>query len=170
MIENINEIETEEFVIDSDQKAEWALRKILEAKAERERLTYLVTLEVDTLKAKQNDIDKRYENDTGFLKAKLSEYMKTVNCKSTKTQSTYQLLSGKLVFKHPELKLKESDGLIDWCKQNAPEYIKHTEEVAWGEIKKNLNITPGGVVLADTGEIVEGVDIIEEPGKFDVKG
>ena len=169
----INEIETNEpteFVIDTDQKAEWALKKVLEAKAEKERLTSLVNSELDLLKVRQAEIDRHYENETSYLMAKLNEYMMTVKCKATKTQATYELLSGKLVLKFPKTKMKESPELLDWCKQNAPEFVRTKEEVMWGEFKKNLEATTEGVIMANTGEFVEGVEIQEEPAEFDIKG
>lgn len=172
-MENINQVEMNEqegFVIDTDQKAEWALKKVLEAKAERERLTSLVNSEIDLLNVRQAEIDRRYENETSYLMAMLGEYMKTVNCKATKTQATYELLSGKLVMKFPKVELKESPGLLEWCKQNAPEYVKTKEEVMWGELKKNLEATEEGIIMANTGEFVEGVDITEKPAVFDIKG
>ena len=169
----INEVETNEqteFVIDTDQKAEWALKKVLEAKAEKERLTSLVNSELDLLKVKQAEIDRHYENETGYLMLKLNDYMKTVKCKETKTQATYELLSGKLVFKFAKAELKENPELLEWCKQNAPEYVRTKEEVMWGELKKNLDVTAEGVIIANTGEFVAGVDIQEKPGVFDIKG
>lgn len=177
-MENMNQVEmnevemneTEGFVIDTDQKAEWALKKILEARAEKERLTSLVNSEIDLLNVRQAEIDRRYENETGYLMSKLSEYMQTVNCKATKTQATYELLSGKLVMKFAKTELKENPELLEWCKQNAPEYVKTKEEVMWGEFKKNLEATEEGVILANTGEFVEGVAITEKPAVFDIKG
>jgi hypothetical protein len=162
--------ETEGFIIDTDQKAEWALKKVLEAKAEKERLTSLVNSELDSLKVKQAEIDRHYENETSYLLAMLNEYMKTVKCKTTKTQATYELLSGKLVFKFAKAELKESPELLDWCKQNAPEYVRTKEEVMWGELKKNLEATTEGVIMANTGEFVEGIEIQEKPAVFDIKG
>ena len=162
--------EEQEFTIDSDEMAEWALKKVLAAKREKDRLTALVDAERESLDRKQADIDKRYENDTSYLLFKLSEYFKTVEHKETKTQESYQLLSGKLVFKKPAQKLEQDKGaLLEWCKENAPEYVKTEQSVEWGQIKKCMKIVGEQVIYDATGEIVQGVAVTETAGTFDVK-
>lgn len=162
--------EENEFTIDSDEMAEWALKKVLAAKKEKERLTALIDAEREKLDRKQEDIDKRYENDTSYLLYKLSEYFKTVEHKETKTQESYQLLSGKLVFKKPTVKLEQDkNALLNWCKTNAPEYVRTEQSVEWGQIKKCMRIVGESVIYDTTGEVVQGVAITETAGTFDVK-
>lgn len=162
--------ESAEFTIDTDEAAEWALKKVLAAKKERDRLTALVDAERERLDRTQEGIDKRYESDTSYLLFKLSEYFKTVEHKETKTQESYQLLSGKLVFKKPTQKMEQNkDVLLEWCKQNAPEYVKTEQSVEWGQIKKNMKIVGDAVIYDATGEIVSGVAVSEVAGVFDVK-
>lgn len=166
------ELKSEEtgFIIDSDEKAEWAVKKVIAAKKEKERLMALIDAERETLDRKKADVNKRYEGDTSYLLAKLGEYFSTVEHKKTKTQESYQLLSGKLVFKKPAQKLEQDEGaLLEWCRSNAPEYVKTQESVAWGDIKKQLTVVGETVVYGDTGEIVNGVVVSEVAGVFDVK-
>lgn len=166
-----NEINEETFTIADDSTAEWALKKILEAKAEKERLINLVKVETARLQAQQEQIEKRYTNSTSYLMSKLYEYFNTVNRKKTKTQETYQLLSGKLVFKtpKPEANRNEED-LLEWCKNNAPEYVNTKESVAWGELKKNLVFNGDKAIFEATGEVVNGISVAESAGSFDVSG
>lgn len=162
--------EENEFTIDSDEVAEWALKKVLAARQEKERLTALIDAERERLDRKQEDIDKRYENETSFLLFKLSEYFKTVEHKETKTQESYQLLSGKLVYKKPTVKLEQDKhALLNWCKDNAPEYVRTEQSVEWGQIKKCMKIVGESVIYDATGEVVQGVAITETAGTFDVK-
>ena len=159
----------EQFEINDDSSAEWALKKIIEAKRERQRLLDLIDVEKATLDAKKEQVNKRYETDTGFLLSKLNAYLDTVERKKTKTQETYQLLSGKLVRKFAKQKLvPNKEALLDWCKQNAPEYVKHTEEAMWGEVKGKFSIIDGVVIYSDTGELVTCVSVEESPITFDV--
>ena len=165
-IENAGDI----FTIDSDEKAEWALKKVLAAKKEKERLTALVNAERESLDRAQENIDARYENETSYLLYKLGEFFKTVEHKETKTQESYQLLSGKLVFKKPTQKLEQQkEALLEWCKENAPEYVKTEQSVEWGQIKKCMKIVGDSVIYDATGEIVQGVALAEVAGAFDVK-
>lgn len=157
------------FEITDDSTAEWALKKIIEAKRERQRLLDLVDAEKQNLDIKKEQINKRYEADTGFLLSKLNTYLDTVDRKKTKTQETYQLLSGKLVRKFAKQKLvPDKEALLEWCKQNAPEYVKHTEEAMWGEVKGKFSIIDGAVICSDTGELVSCVGVEETPTTFDV--
>ena len=159
----------EQFEITDDSTAEWAIKKIIEAKKERQRLLELVDAEKANLEIKKDQINKRYETDTGFLLSKLNVYLDTVDRKKTKTQETYQLLSGKLVRKFSKQKLvPDKEGLLEWCKQNAPEYVKHTEEPMWGEVKGKFSIIDGAVIYSDTGELVTCVGVEETPMTFDV--
>ena len=58
------------------------------------------------------------ERKTSFLKSCLAQYFETVPHKETKTQATYKLLSGQLVFKKPKQKLvKSDDDLIAYFKK-----------------------------------------------------
>ena len=43
-----------------------------------------------------------------------------------------------------------------------------TEKPTWGEFKKRLEIVGGQIVDKTTGELVEGVQIIEKPDTFTV--
>lgn len=162
--------EESEFVIDSDEMAEWALKRVLAAKKEKERLSALIDAERERLDLAQENVDERYEHDTSYLLHKLNKYFETVEHKQTKTQESYQLLSGKLIFKKPSQKMEQDKGaFLAWCKDNASEYVKTEESVAWGEIKKQLNIVGDAVIYGPTGEIVSGVAIAEVAGVFDVK-
>lgn len=162
--------EAAEFTIDTDEMAEWALRKVLAAKKEKERLSALIDAERERLDRAQDTVNERYEADTSYLLFKLGEYFKTVEHKETKTQESYQLLSGKLVFKKPAQKLEQQEeALLEWCKENAPEYVRTKQSVEWGQIKKCMKIVGDAVIYDATGEIVTGVAVSEVAGVFDVK-
>lgn len=161
------------FVIDSDEKAEWALKKIREAEDEHERLIALVEQERAALDEKKARFDAALERDTAFLKAALDGYMKTVKCKESKTQESYQLLSGKLIRKKAGVDFDvDSEALAGWLRESGREdLLAVTVKPMWGEIKKRLAADPesGAVVIAETGEVVEGVTAVEKPEAFTIK-
>lgn len=163
-----------EFVIDDDKKADWAISQIVTAEAERDRLINLAQSKIDDLTAAIDGIKTRCENDTAYLKSLLYEYFRTVKPKETKTQASYQLLSGKLVFKKPSLKIEhDEDKLIAYLKENdGAEFIKVKESVDWAGFKKNLTISDSGEII-DTGiGVIMANDVChaeEVPGKFEVK-
>lgn len=159
------------FFIDDDATADWALRKIAEEKAELERITAIANQQIEELQLKIKHLEEVAERKTSFLKGCLAQYFQTVPHKSTKTQETYKLLSGSLVFKLPKQNMvKDDEQLVEHLRQNGlEEYIKTEEKPVWSEYKKNLAIVDGKVVDTTTGEIVKVVSIEEVPGTFEVK-
>lgn len=176
MVENDNLIpfpeEEVRFVIDSDDKAEWALGKIRDAQAERDRLLELVKAQEQKLDEQKRQILTRYSNDTEHLSYLLWQYMQTVKTRSTKTQDSYRLLSGTLVQKRGYVApvVKSDDELCVWLLLNGHEDLVKTSP-KWGELKKQLAVDPdtGTVTLAETGEFVDGVEAIYNPSKFEIK-
>ena len=67
-------------------------------------------------------------------------------------------------------KMKQDDTvLVQFLKASGNlEFIKTEEKPKWGDYKKRLEIVGGSVVDKETGEIVEGVPLIEKPDTFAV--
>ena len=169
----IPEEQQDGFKIDSDSKAEWAVKRIKEAEREQNRLLALVDEERADLDLREKEILENYAKKTDGLKALLEEYLRAQYAKEeareTNTQITYQLLSGKLVYKKSGLELKQNaDVLVNWCKEHLPDAIKVTYTPKWAEIKKNIKVVDGIPVYAPTGEVVDGVEEAYVASKFNV--
>ena len=169
----IPEEQQEGFKIDSDSKAEWAVKRIKEAEREQNRLLALVDEERAELDVREKEILDNYARKTDGLKALLEEYLRAQYAKEeareTNTQITYQLLSGKLVYKKSGLELKQNaDVLVNWCKEHLPDAVKVTYTPKWAEIKKNIKVVDGVPVYAPTGEVVDGVEEAYVASKFNV--
>ena len=155
--------EAEGFVIDTDAKAEWALQKIREARADRDKW-------VEWYKAKIAEITEQTDFDTMNLERLLAEYFASVPHKKTKAQESYKLPGGKLVLKvqNPEYK-RDDSAVINWAKENGfGQFVKVKEELAWSELKDATAVFEGHIVTED-GEIVPGVEVINRPEKFVVE-
>ena len=173
-LEEIFELEEEEqkgFSIKDDSTADWALRMIAEEESEFRRLKAIADQQIEEIKMKIDALKERTERKNAFLKSCLFEYFTTVPHKETKTQETYKLLNGSLIFKKPKQKMiYEEDKLVEYFKQNGmEEFIKTEEKPIWGEFKKNLSIIDGSVIDTITGEMVDTVSVVEEPGAFEAK-
>ena len=169
----IPEEQQEGFKIDSDSKAEWAVKRIKEAEREQNRLLALVDEERAELDVREKEILDNYAKKTDGLKALLEEYLRAQYAKEeareTNTQITYQLLSGKLVYKKSGLELKQNaDVLVNWCKEHLPDAVNVTYTPKWAEIKKNIKVVDGVPVYAPTGEVVDGVEEAYVASKFNV--
>lgn len=161
----------ERFVIDSDKKADWAIEKIKDERAEFDRLKKIALDRIAELNQRINDLQERTDRRTGNLKALLMDYMQTVKpTKQTKTQTQYELLSGKLVMKKqaPEY-VQDEPAMVAWAKGFAPEYVQVKESIAWGELKKVTETQGEQVILKETGEVVPGIVAKAREDVFEVQ-
>mgnify|MGYP001455421917 CR=1 FL=1 len=162
------DLKPERFIIDNDKKADWAIEKIKDERAEFDRLKKIALDRIAELNQRVKDLQERTERRTGNLKALLMDYMQTVKpTKQTKTQTQYELLSGKLVMKKQQpLYERDEAALLAWAEQTAPELVKVKKEVSWGDLKKQADVS-GKSLLLD-GEVIPGVIVVERPDVFEV--
>lgn len=160
----------EAWSIKDDGMADWAVRKIQDEVAERDRLVSLADQQIEELKQKRMDIITRCDRRTQYLTDHLHEYFKTVKTKETSTTKSYQLLSGKLVQRRqqPEY-VRDDDTLTNWALTHAPDLVTVNPSVNWGELKKRTTISGETVVLVDTGEVISGVVAKSRDDIFEVK-
>lgn len=158
-IEDIVE-EKQEFVIDTDAKADWALKIIQKERQEVERLTKTIDEEIEMLRLKKQKIADGLDNKIGFLQGKLFEYFNTVEPKELKTCYKYKLPSGELVYNKETVKYERDDEkIIQWLTDhNHMDYIKVKSSVDWAELKKTEFV-----------DEIDGVTQIKVPRKFEVK-
>lgn len=159
----LQNIEAEGFVIDTDAKAEWALKKIAEARKDRD-------MWVAWYKSKIEEINTQTDFDTMNLERMLAEFFASVPHKKTKTQESYKLPGGKLVMKtqNPEFK-REDKTVIEWLKKNNREQFVNVEEkLDWERLKGSTAVFNDSVVTED-GEIIPGIQVVEREPKFVVE-
>ena len=158
--------------ITDDGCADWALEKIKAEKDELDRLTALAEQKIAELKEKVETAKRRYEQNTTFLTNMLERYFDTVEHKRTKTGTeSYRLLNGQLVRKPSTAKMQPDDEkLVAWLRDNGrDDLIKVETKAAWGELKKQITIVGEIAMIEETGEIVEGINIVDVPAAFSVK-
>ena len=155
---------SEPFRVTDDKSAEWCIRKIREAQAEKQRWR-------DYYAEQQRKIDQEADGTIGYFEALLADYFDTVPHKRTKTQESYQLPGGKLVRKQQAPEYQRDDAsLLPWLKQNAPELVKVTETPDWATLRKRLIIAPDGETVAtEDGEIIPGIKAIQRPEVFKIE-
>lgn len=158
--------------IADDGCADWALKKIKLEKDEHDRIVELAELEISRLMQQIERADRRYEQNTSFLTSMLAKFFETVPHKKTKAGTeSYRLLNGQLVMKPAAYKMQPDDEkLVEWLRSNGHEdLIKVETKAMWGEIKKKIDMVGTTAMIAETGEIVEGIDVVEVPPAFSVK-
>lgn len=165
------EDEYAEFEIKTAQQADWAISKIAEERARAEFFINCAKEEKARLDSQIKDAEKKLENATSFLTGKLGQFLEKeeVPKKETKTQISVTLPAGKIVKKLPKTefimqggedvtKHKSDEDFIKEIKGIDESFIKQTEEVMWGDLKKKLAVDDdGGVYVKDTGEYIESI-------------
>lgn len=125
--------------ITDDGCADWACRKIAEEKTELDRITALGESQIEKIQQRIDAAQRRYENGT---------LVKKIGGSTMK---------------------QDDDTLLAYLKASGNEdMIQNTEKPKWGEFRKRLEIVGGQIVDKTTGELVEGVQIIEKPDTFTV--
>ena len=178
--------EDKTFVVDTDEKAEWAIKKIAEERAEAQRYISVCQNAISTYQDKIEKAKADLDNKTSYFTFQLQRYMDTVKAKETKTQKTYKLPSGTLKVKYqkPEYK-RDDDKLTEFLKKNNyTDYIETIYKPKWGEFKKIASLNRDAIVDEETGELidytpyylvdangnkVEGVEVIEREPVFEVQ-
>lgn len=167
----LDEEEYTEFEIKTAQQADWAISKIAEERARAEFFINCAKEEKARLDNQIKDAEKKLEDATSFLTGKLGQFLEKegVPKKETKTQVSVTLPAGKIVKKLPKIefimqsgedvvKHKSDKDFIEEIKGINESFVKHTEEVVWGDLKKKLAVDDeGGVYIKDTGEYVESI-------------
>ena len=165
MLENEMAQVDEAWKIENDQQAEWALKKIHDAKAE---LAYWTNYYNGLIEALKN----RTDNTVAFMTMKLGEYFREVPHKETKTKEKYSLPSGDLVLVKPKSVWAHDDAaLLEWAKKNGREdCVKTTEKVSWSDLKKSLAESEDGTVYdKETGIVCEAVTATKSTPEFTIE-
>lgn len=147
------------FIIDNDRKADWAVEKVLDAVAERDRLQGLVKERIAGLMAQNKALDEQCERKTAYLRQRLQDYFATVKPSSeSKTQTKYRLSTGNLVLKRqqPEY-VRDEPALVEWAEKSASEFVRTEKRVDWAGLKKATVLDGESVCYAETGEVIPGV-------------
>ena len=161
-------MDNEEFRITNDKLADWAIRKIKEEGEEKDRLVNLAQDQIFELEQKIENLEIQYNNKVAFLKSQLMDYFSQVPHKESKTQETYKLLSGTLVYKKPTNKIIHNDEELVKS-LDGTEFVEIKKSIRWGEYKKNLCVKGDKVIDVNTGEIITSCTIEDVPPSFDIK-
>ena len=163
----------EKITVDNDMKAEWCLSKIRTARAEQKRERDELKRQMQFYQDQMDMIDRQADEEVTFFESMLIPYfaerMESGFAKSTKTQTSYKLPSGKLVLKKQEPTYERNNAeLLPWLKANRPELVKVEESPNWAELKKTITVVGESATTKD-GEVIPGVKVTEREDKFEVE-
>lgn len=158
----------------NDTDADNLISEIRSLEEEKKRYELIASQQKQAITDKLEIKNKGIEGAIQFNKDQLRAFFLTVDKKSTKTQESYSLLSGKLVMKKPSLKLVHDDKKLLAYVSNYSQlaYIKNTPSLDWSALKNDLDIDNGLIVNKLTGEVlsnIEGLSLEEVGEVFNIK-
>lgn len=152
------------FTVDNDQKAEWAARKIREARQDTKAWTEYYERQLSAIR-------RANEETEAYFAALLADYFDTVPHKATKTQESYSLPSCKLVLKAQQPEFNRDEAVLcDYLnKKGRDDLVKITRRADWAALKKTLKVMEDGTCVDADGEVVEGVQAFSRQPEFKIE-
>ncbi|WP_425057643.1 hypothetical protein SCACP_21620 [Sporomusa carbonis] len=162
------------FVIDTPEKADWAVRKILRLQTKNEEINQIADDRIEKVEAWRKQTKSENDRSIEYLVSLLRPFAEQ---QLDGKKKTVRLPSGDVNFRATPTQFfiagQKVDGknqvLTSYVKQNAPEYLKIEESTNWAEFKKTLTITSTGQVIANDGEILNFIYALEYPDTIIVK-
>lgn len=155
------------FVIDDESKADWALRKIKEHQQKIDEAKKLAEKEKEKIDEWFNDIKIKKERQINNLESLLAEYAMQKR-KEDKNFKTMKLPNGRFGFRKQPLKWKyDNEKVVETLeKLGMTDLVRIKKEPKKSDIKKVFEVVNGKAVNPETGEVVEGIEVINQGESF----
>lgn len=155
------ELVQKQFVVDSLSSADWAMRKIKENK---DRSNEIIDYAKEEIKRLQQFIKKeelRRDNNVAYLEHLLENYL--LQRREEDPNFKLKTVTGTASTRKSTSWNYDEDKLIDFLKKNdMTEFIRVKEEVNKADLKKAVVVTDSVVVVPETGEVIDGVEVTQE--------
>lgn len=156
---------SEVFRLTDDQSAEWAVRKIREARRDTEQWEAHFAGQMERIR-------KANEETEAYFTTLLAEWFAIQPKRETRTQAKYSLPGADLVRRKQQPEYIKDDKILAAFLHTSDmdEFVELVPKPKWAELKKRCAIGPDGVVVdTENGVVLEGVRAEERPDKFEVK-
>lgn len=168
------EQQKESFVIDTEEKANWAIRKILRCQHKVETVKQFSEMQINEINQWKELQTEENDRSINYLTSLLEPYARQ---QLDGKKKTVKLPSGNVSFRSvsPGYFIAGSvvDGnnetLLSHIRQSAPEFLKIEESTNWSEFKKSLTLTSTGQIITADGEILDFISAVEYPDSVSVK-
>jgi hypothetical protein len=158
-----------DYRIETDLDAEKMVKLISELKEQNVKLIEVCKQQIAEYQSKIDFYEEETANMVNPIQEQLFNWMQNQEVKETKTQYSYKLPSATLKYTKAKADYAKDDvKLLEWVKSNKSDLVKTKESVDWATLKKDLKIVEDKAITKD-GEIVEGIEIVEKAGKFEIK-
>jgi Bacteriophage Mu Gam like protein len=155
--EEVEQLAPEEFKVDNDEKAEWAIRKLAKIRRKQAENKAIFEAELQRITKWLETVNTSLENDSRYFEAVLTPYALEERSKGRKSlvlpHGTVKTTAGR-----PKIEFDSEDNFIEWAKLNDPELLRTKFEIN----KKILNdlITEDLQVISTQGEIIPNTRVV----------
>lgn len=159
----------EQFVIDTKEKASWAVRKLAKIQKSISENQAVAEAEIKRTQEWLEVVNKPLQTDAEYFIALLNLYHASVLEVDPKAK-TIKLPFGDLKAREqqPEF-VRDDEALLNWARSNRPEMVKLNPAVDWASLKKTVAGYEDGVPIDENGQRIEGITVIERGVKFSVE-
>lgn len=163
------QVQEDSFVVDDENKANWALRKIKQYKDKIDNNNALAQAEIDKIEQWNNEVNKQAQESIDYFTSLLTSYALNKKAEDPKFKSL-KLPNGRFGFRKSQPKwVYDNDKVIETLeKANLTDFIRVTKAPSKAEIKKAFDVVGDKVVNPDTGEVIEGIEIEPQDDKFNL--
>ena len=164
-------------VIRNADEAGAALRRLKQERAVHDQYCEPLRNRIEKLEQRVRELRGEIERADNALASKTEIYTGALRRwfengaerRELKASWRVPLPDGTLVLTKPsETLAHDDDALLAFVKQNRPEFVRVKESVDWAELKKHLHVEDGAAYFADTGEMPDGVSVVDKPSEFKI--
>jgi hypothetical protein len=156
--------ENEGFVVDTDQKADWAIRKLAVIRRKQAENKAIYDAEVIRITEWLSTVNTTLDRDALYFEAVLTPYALLQRSEGRKTvtlpHGTLKTTAGQ-----PRIEFNDESKFIEWAKVNDPALLRIKTDIDKSALK--ALITEEGVVISTQGEIIPEVTVV--PAETSVK-
>lgn len=159
----------ESFKVTDRSSANWALRKIAQYKKQMEENNLLAEEEIYKIETWNKQMNDEAQQSIDYFQSLLSGYAEEKR-KSDPKFKTLKLPSGRIRFKkqQPQYVYDDDIAIESLKKSGHTDFIKVKETVDKASVKKQFTVANGGLFDPDTGEMIDGVSVVEREDKLEV--
>jgi phage host-nuclease inhibitor protein Gam len=159
-LDDQEQVNSESFVIDTEEKANWALRKIRSLQEKKKDNITLAEAEVAKIDTWLETVNEKVTNDIDYFVQMLTIFALKRRDQDPKFKSL-KLPYGKIGFRkqQPKWEYDDSKLLAALKSSGLDELIRIKEEPDKVAIKKQLKVSGEFAVNPDSGEMIDGITV-----------
>jgi phage host-nuclease inhibitor protein Gam len=166
--ENIDEAIKTPFVVDSMEKAIWAMRKIANIDLSVEEVNKAADAEIERINAWRDEEVRIISSQRKFFEGLLEGYHRRIMAENPK-KKTIKLPHGQLQIRaqKPDF-IRDDEKIIKWAEKEMPKVVIRKPKLDWSALKDSLKVD-GSMAFSSNGEIIPGITVVPRGDKFNIK-